>query len=218
VGCEERTRDPVVGFGSSIQRSIQVLVDSRLSSAEAHAFVGTFCRQKLAEAEAQGAGRSFAHTVDGIIGAAEETARLDGGEVRYFFTSLNEAVTYALNFLHGASPRGKSGKFEQAWFIIVNNQPWTGAIKDIPRGSLVWISNYAPYARHIEVGWKNRRAGRYLTEKARSAVKRQFPGIVVQSLFINIPFRPGSNIGGWPVPYISRRGPIAYPALSISEG
>jgi hypothetical protein len=218
VGREERASGLLVAFGSSIQHSIQVLVDSRLSSAEAHAFVGTICRQKLADVESQGYGKSFAHTVDGVLGAAEETARLDGGEVRYFFTSLTEAVTFALAFLHGASPRGKTGKFEQAWFIIVNNQPWVGAIKDIPRGSLVMISNYAPYARHLETGWKNRRAGRHMTEKARSAVKRQFPGITVQSLFITIPFRPGSNVGGWAVPYISRRGPIAYPALSISEG
>lgn len=207
-----------MAFGGAIQHAVQLLVDSSLSSAEAHAFVGRMAREQLAIAESQGAGRVYAHTVDGIPGIPEERAKLDGGEIRYFFTSLTEAITYALNYLQGISPKGETRKFSGAWFIIVANQPWTGTIRDIPRGSQVMISNYAPYARHLEMGWKNRRAGLYMTEKARSAVKRRFPGVKVERLFINIPFKPGSTIGDWPVPYISRRGPIAYPALAISEG
>lgn len=206
-----------MSFGDDLKRDMQILVDTSLSSPEAHAYVARTAREILAKAEAEGFGHKFAQMVDGILDAPEETAQLNGGEIRYFFTNLTDAITFALGFLNQYSPRGKTGRFAAAWFLIVRGQPWSGAIKDIPRGSTVMISNYAPFARHIEVGWKNRRAGLYLTEKARSAVKKAFPGVTVERLFINIPFRPGSAIDGWPVPYIGRRGPVLYPAISISE-
>jgi hypothetical protein len=91
------------------------------------------------------------------------------------------------------------------------------------------MTNFAPYARRLEELGRYGKSGRLssyprpeyvVTERVRQWAQKQFPGALIERIFVVIP--GGGTARGWQVPYVLKRGmhkgeTITYPALRITE-
>ena len=218
-------------LGEIVYRRIGAMVDSRLDSSEAHIAVANHVRSNLnLLINANVFPGQYRRFVDGREGAPEEAVKLDGGQIVYVFSRLPEATAFTLTFCKGRSPR-KTGAYEDAWFVAVDGVPWQGKIADIPPGSTVTITNFAPYHRRLEQGYHRahhvgHKPGLYITEAARQAVMRRFKGILAERQFVTVPHVIGGT-RGWEVPYHLRRpgrqsgegagDAITYPAVVLTD-
>jgi hypothetical protein len=218
-------------LGEIVYRRINVMVDAHLDSAEVHTLLGNEVRRNLGLLISAGTfPPTYRRFVDGREGDPEESVKLDGGQIVYVFSRMPDAVAYTLAYCKARSPRD-SGDYADAWFAAVDGVPWVGQIADIPPGSTVIITNFAPYARRLEQGYHRahkagHRPGLYITEYARQAVMRQFKGIMAERQFVTLSGAPGGT-RGWEVPYHLRRhgkqsgeragDAITYPAVVLTD-
>src|SRR4051812_45595241 len=211
------------GIAERMQRTVRIMVDEFIGSASA--VVAQTARQRRDDLVRSGfLSGSYRTFVDGRYGAAEETVKLNRGEIIYLFSGLAAAVAFAVGYIKGISPV-LSGDFQDSWFITVDGAAWDRSFSLIPAGSVVVLTNFAPYARILEQGRKKARRpghkrGRFMTEAARLAIKKEFPNLLVERVFVNLAIGPGRH--GWKVPYVLLRGEnkgtvINYPAVRISE-
>ena len=218
-------------LGEIVYRQANLVVEARLDSPETHKLVADTVRANLQSLISSGVfPQQFRRFVDGREGAAEEEVKLDGGQIVYVFSRLPEATAFTLAYCKAASPR-ESGAYADAWFVAVDGTPWQAPIADIPGGSTVTITNFAPFHRRLEQGYHRahqmgHRPGLYITEYARQAVMRRFQGILAERVFVTIPSVVGGT-RGWEVPYhLRRRGrqsgegagdAITYPAVVLTD-
>lgn len=224
-----------MALGARMQAAARILIDKRLSSAEAHLRVARLARDHLALLISTGRGSAqHSTTVDGVDGAAEETVKLDGGAIVYSFAQGRRlaALRFALKYAKDASPN-PGGPYSQAWFFAVDGRAWTQPLDLIPANALVMLVNFAPFARALEERGRSGRSGRLkdhphpervVSERTRQAVLTQFPGLNVQRQYVTIPGGPGARAMGWEVPYHLRSaGPnqgeaVLYPAIVFAPG
>jgi hypothetical protein len=176
-----------MALADKFRRTVHLMVDRRLSSADAHQRVGAFARARVAELISNGTGSPvFRRFVDNVEGAPEEAVRLDGGQIVYVWSKIALAAAYALSLAVERSPV-HSGDYKRAWFLVVDNVPWTDDIARIPAGSVVILTNKEPYHRKIDTGGQRTSVPPLITEDVRQAVQRRFPALRVQRLFVNLP-------------------------------
>jgi hypothetical protein len=231
-------------LGEMMIRGVATLIGAKLTAADspAHAHVAQVAREHAEAVAKKRGGVITKRFVDGIEGAPEERVRFNGGSIVYEFTRQSGIARFMLARAIELSPV-RTGAFAAAWFIVVNGAPWTRNLDDIPSGSTIMLTNYAPYARRLEMGHevhlvaKNSRAGRkvrtsgkgfikahaqYLVaERVRQATLRQFPGLDVERAFVSIPGAGTGSASGWPVPWVIQRGrdagqSVLYPAVIVS--
>ena len=202
-----------------MERTFSLLLDKRLSETGVHREVGQFARTRLDELiRTKVFPSTYRRFVDGHLGVPEDDVKLNHGEIIYLFEEVAGAVAYTVGFLKGISPV-RSGRFQDSWIVIVDGVSWAGSFASIPAGAVVYVTNVAPYTRRLEQGEKGRRAGRFMTEAARQAVRKKYPTLRVDRSFISLAIGPGRY--GWQVPYIRKTAPgkgdpITYPAVRIS--
>jgi hypothetical protein len=189
-----------MALADRLRKTITIAVERHADSASVKARVGERARERVGELIRAGVG-SPAYTlfVDHRAGGPEETVKLDRGNITYLFARLSEAVSFALADARRRSPV-ESGRYRDSWFIVVNGQPWTAGIKDIPFGSQVMITNAEPYHRKIDTGGMRMRVPPGIVEAVRQDVQKQFPGLEANRTFISIP--SGTDSRGDPVPYV----------------
>lgn len=214
-----------------LTQHLQVLIDRALPESRQRQIAADYARGIRDGLIASGrAPRHYTTSVDGREGAAEETVRLDGGLIRYEFTTLSDAVQFALDYLRGRSPV-LTGDYKASWLVLVGGTPWRGRIADIPGNADVTVTNDRPFHRLMEIGSngeasarrvrrmtvKNRRGfarTKILTATSDCAAElaRRWPELFVARQFVRL--SGGKN----DVPYIAKTGEITYPAVIISAG
>lgn len=222
----------MASLGDRARTSITLMVDRHLSSGDAQKRIAAQARKHLAEIITSGQGSPhYNTTVDGAPGAAEETVRLDGGEIVYSFAKGRRiaAIRFALAYAKNAINPG--GPYSNAWFLSVDGQPWVKPIDEIPASAMVMLVNFAPFARALEERGRtlgrgkrhvNAHPERMVTERARQATMAAFPGLDIERQYVTIPGGVGAKAMGWEIPYHLRlRGPnqgqaILYPAVLIN--
>lgn len=207
-----------------VRRSVVLRVDQLVPPAVLSKLLATGARQVRDAAVASGdAPPSFRTFVDGREGANEDNVRPDGA-ILYRFSALGVAAEFAIAFCIGRSPV-REGRYRASWFIAVDGRVWTGAIRDIPPGATVMITNHAPYHRKIDTGGQVT-VGRGIVEAARQAVLRRYPVLRVERQFVELP--GGYVLKGHAARRLIARGKRArsgrragavmtYPAVVISE-
>ncbi len=201
--------------GSTVRRQVDLLISGALSRPAIAAVFAKECRrQRDAVIHSGQAPAVFDTYTDGILGAPEENTKI-GGTVAYVFSILGQAAAYAYSFAVARSPT-VSGRYRQNWVVAVNGADYADDLEDIPSNSTVIIVNRVPYARKIDVGAGHVKitAGSHITEDAQQAVRRRFPSIDVQRIFVDLPSSLSRN--GIVVPYVGRLGALTYPAVQLS--
>lgn len=175
-----------MALGDRFKQRVRALVDSRLSGPQARAAVATFARARAAEQSQLRGSQPIARYVDGRAGAAEESVRLDGGQIVYVWSNIAQAAQFALLKAVELSPE-RSGAYKRGWFLVVDGTPWTGPLASIPPGSAVTLTNKEPYHRKIDTGGQRTSVAPLITEQVRQAVKRKFPSLQASRTFVTIP-------------------------------
>jgi hypothetical protein len=211
-----------------LSQHLQVLVDRALPESRQRQIAADYARGIRDGLIASGrAPRRFTTTVDGREGAAEESVRLDGGRIRYEFSTFGQAVAFALDYLQERSPV-LTGEYKRSWLVLVGGSPWRQSVADIPGDADVTITNDRPFHRLLELGsngkasarrvrrvkYKNRRGferTKLLTSTSDCAaeVQRRWPDLFLARQFVRL--SGGKN----DVPYRAKSGEITYPAVII---
>jgi hypothetical protein len=208
-------------IGSVFRRTVHEMFDRQTRPEAIGARIQSYATDQVRAMIAGGnASPKYRLFVDGTEGKPVSQVALNGGTVLYLFSRLTDAVVAALAYARSISPVGETGNYRDSWVVIVNGNIWTGQLTDIPQGSEVTLTNFAPYARKIEEKGRFGRGGRLksypvparvISEQTRRYVARLYPYLKVTRAFVLIP-------GG----YILKTGPEAgqpmtYPAVIIAE-
>lgn len=175
-----------MALADRFKQRVRAMVDSRLSGPEARAAVATFARARAAEQSQLRGSQPIARYVDGRPNAAEESVRLDGGQIVYVWSNIAQAAQFALLKAVELSPE-KSGTYKRGWFLSVDGTPWSQPLASIPPGSTVTLTNKEPYHRKIDTGGQITSVPPLITEQVRQAVKRKFPSLQASRTFVTIP-------------------------------
>jgi hypothetical protein len=187
---------------AAVARNIRLWADRNLSPAALSALLASSAIKARDAAIASGEASSRYETyVDGQFGASETTVRPDG-LIRYVFSTFGPATEFALGYCVNRSPPG-TGAFRRAWMVLVNGTKYSGDLADIPRDAEVIITNPLPYARKVEQGHMRMSVDHLIIEEARQQVKKRFPSLEPQKIFITIPRSLG---GGYVLRGRFRRG------------
>lgn len=200
---------------------INVLIANRLGSRDLQDRILAWADER---AEAVTSVPPVRRAIDGVEGAgADALDVVHGAVVSYTYPSIAQAVDLALQTAQELSPDA-GGPYARSWIVVVNGQPWSDSIADIPSDAVVWVTNFAPYARRLEQGWHRARSARhrpglFITETVRQAVQSAFPDLDVARDFVPLSSAPPGRTN-WEVPYTRKRGeargePILYPAVVI---
>lgn len=205
-------------LGDMVRRDYRLMVTKATSSAELRSFAGALARTRIQQLISQGsASPNYVRYVDGREDAPEESVKIPGNII-YVFARIAEAAEFGLSFVRNYSIASKkTGAYASAWMLFVEGQQWSGPVEKLPRNTQqVIIVNPAPYARRLEQSSGRFDARYQVTEYARRAIAKQYPGLAVARKFVTL-----SRVSSvrWPVPYEREhepRGPINYPAVVIS--
>ena len=199
-----------------------------MQSPDATARVKAHLDKRIAEMKAAGAPPLFEMFVDGSKTGDLSHVSFKHGEIEIKFPRTAGSALAILTHAKEISAY-KSGRYRDAWFLIVNGRPWTDFTQPLPYRAEVYLTNFAPFARRREEYGRFGRSGRLssyvrpenvVTERARQWGMKMFPGVTIDRTYISIP--GGGKSGMWQVPYVLKRGPKAgetmlYPALRIQE-
>jgi hypothetical protein len=214
--------------GANLLKVTRKLLDKQVASPDARQRVAKHLKERLEEMAKGGQVPIYQQFVDGRETKDLSTITFRGSVINIKFQLLDGVARAMLDYARTISPIA-SGAFRDAWFISVDGVPWTDFSKQIPFNSRVILTNFAPYARRLEEEGRTGRSGRLtsyarpelvVTERTRTWAAKQFPGALIQRLFVVLP--GGGFARGWQVPYVLKRGPhrgdtITYPALQITE-
>jgi hypothetical protein len=212
---------PIDKIGQVFRRTITDMVDAHSTPAAIGQRVATYATDEVRKMIAGGsASPKYRTFVDGSEDASLAAVRLNGGTILYLFSRISEAVVSGLAYARSISPVGPTGNYRDSWIVVVNGNVWTQRPEDIPSGSEVTLTNFAPYARTIEEKGRHGRGGRLksypvparvISEQTRRYVARLYPYLLVKRAFVLIPggyiLKTGPNAGQ----------PMTYPAVVISE-
>ena len=126
--------------------------------------LANFARQSLAEAIASGkAPPNYERFVNNRPGVSEDMVQLPG-PILYLFSSWRIVVETALSELRKRTAPGGSGRYNQSFLVVANNQVVTN-YDAIPRDASVTIVNFQPYTRKMESGGNRSSRGEVDREK-----------------------------------------------------
>lgn len=176
-----------MSFATNFRRTYEVMV-ARQTGPDVRQFLSDRSDAAVGQLIAAGAASPlYRRFVNGVEDAAGNTINLRGGSIRTVFSSMAEAAGFALQFAMDRSPV-KSGAYRESWYLLVNTVPYGSAdLRSIPLGAEVTLSNFADYARKIDVGGQRMSVAPQIVEATRQAVQRKFPGITCERVFITIP-------------------------------
>jgi hypothetical protein len=178
-----------------------------------------FARKCLAQSIASGFGtQQYDKYVNGRFNVSEESVKLPGS-ITYIFHSWANVIPAALADLRRRVPRGKTGKYQNSFLVVVDGRVVTNFAK-IPVGAEVAILNAQPYTRKMEVG-ANKTGARHF-DGARRTINSKFSGAFeAETAYLNVTSGLDPR-----VPYILKRSngrrkdsqagsAITYPSLIL---
>ncbi len=197
----------MTGF-EGFDRLIKVATEG-LSPEAVSAELARFAKAELAAAIARGEATSFyTRYVNGRQGLPE-TAVEAPGPIVYVFSNWSVIIEEALAQLVKLSPK-KSGRYARSYIVIVGGRIATD-YQSIPPEAEVIITNFQPYVRKVQVGFKmGEKKGKMvyslpprLFDRARTALFRRFPQsyLSAQVRFLDLPTGIHAEI-----PYILKGG------------
>lgn len=207
-------------------RSTLNLVNQALTGPEMRAALAAFAISENQRLQASGeAPAYFTRYVNGREGAPESSVILPG-PIIYDYNHLVDATTYGHAYLQTISPHA-TGEYARHWFVMENGSRISDFTR-IARDSEIVITNDMPFSRKAETGGMRMSVPPGFVEHAQQAVMARFGNAVEAEVqFVSL---EGGSAGGYPVPYILRRGSqrpgrtdadraagmeISYPALVI---
>ncbi len=136
---------------SLFRDTIRVFIDRELSPEAMSARLAETAKKALADLQASGrAPTVYRRFIDGgNEGAAEETARR---QVYYEFSSLADAVSYAIERLQAHAPV-ESGAYRDGFMVAVDGRPVPArgyVARSVPPGATVFLYNREPYSRKVD--------------------------------------------------------------------
>jgi len=132
-----------------------------------------YARRCLAQSIASGFGtEQYDKYVNGRFNVAEEQVKLPG-RITYIFHGWTNVIPAALAELRRRVPRGKTGRYQSSFLVIVNRRVVTN-YASIPVNSEVIILNAQPYTRKMEVGANGSGEGHFA--RASYAFDNKFSG------------------------------------------
>jgi hypothetical protein len=190
--------------GTNFQRTVDLFVARNVTGPEVQTYLANQALANIAGLIQTGqASPSYRLFTNNVLGADPRSIKLDGtGRIDALFSNIADAVLFAYNFAVDKSPE-KSGDYKASWYFLVNGQPWTNSLNDIPPASVVVLTNNSDYHRKIDVGGQRMSVRPQIIEQTRQAVMRKFPGIIAERKFITIP-------GGYILKGHSYRSGISY--------
>lgn len=214
-------------LGDKVRKDVRAIINRQMQSPDATARVRRHLNKRIAEMQARGEPLIYRMFVNSVETDDLSTISFKDGKIEIVFPRLNGAVLAIIAYAKTISPV-VSGFYAEAWFAMVDGQPWLDLYKPIPHDATVYVTNFAPYARRLEEQGRTGRSGRLsshrrpenvITERTRAFAKK-FKSVVVERTYVPIP--GGGLARGVQVPYILKTGrhrgePILYPALRITE-
>jgi hypothetical protein len=195
-----------MSLGTNFKRTVDLFVARSVEGAQVQGYLADQALNRINSLIQSGqASPSYRLFTNSVLDADPRTIKLDGtGRIEALFSSLVDAAVFAYEFAVKKSPE-KSGDYKKNWFFIVNGQPWTAPLSQIPPGAEVVLTNNSDYHRKIDVGGQRLRMSvrPQIIEQTRQAVMKKFPGIVAERKFITIP-------GGYVLKGQSYRSGISY--------
>lgn len=140
------------GSIDSIDIDITAIVNEEFSTKARSETLAEFARETLAETEAQnkealGSTPDHTTTVDGVIGASEDSVR-PGGTIEYAFAIVPDIFAWIANMLRQFAPV-RSGRFKGSFQLYAD-----GVVIDpdgiIPQAAIYIFESIAAYASKIE--------------------------------------------------------------------
>jgi hypothetical protein len=140
------------------ERELTLALDSQIGPEAMARRLAEFSRHKLAEVIGTGAGtRNYTRFVNGREGAREEAVKAPG-DILYVFNWWPEILVDAMAYLRTRSPGSRAGghkgrkPYRDSWFVMADGREVnTRQYKDIPPGSVVTITNDAPYSQLLDL-------------------------------------------------------------------
>jgi hypothetical protein len=214
--------------GANLLKITRRMLDRQVQSPDASRRVAKHLKERLEEMAHGGQLPVYRQFVDGKETKELSTVTFRGSVITIQFQLLDGVARAMLAYAKAISPR-QTGAFADAWFLLVDGVPYTDFTQQIPHNSAVILTNFAPYFRRLEEQGRLGRSGRLssyvrpelvVTERTRQWAQKQFPGALIERLFVVLP--GGGFARGWQVPYVLKRGPhrgetITYPALRLTE-
>jgi hypothetical protein len=190
--------------GVNFQRTVNLFLARNTTGAEVQGYLADQALSRINDLVKSGqASPNYRLFTNNVLDADPRTIALDGtGRIDALFSNLADAALFAYNYAVKISPE-KSGDYKRAWYFIVNGQPWTRSLDEIPPASEVVLTNNSDYHRKIDVGGQRMSVRPQIIEQVRQKVMQKFPGIVAERKFITIP-------GGYILKGHSYRSGISY--------
>lgn len=161
----------------NIPKFITKVLSPGATSAHLAAEARRFRDELIRAGRAQPIYRTF---VDGVEGRSEDAVRR---VINYRFSTLLQATNFALREVKARSPV-ESGRYRDAWLVLVNEQIWSGQAADLPASAIVKIVNPVPYARKIDVGGMIMSVPPQIVEGVRQLVQGRFPSVRAERDFV----------------------------------
>jgi hypothetical protein len=196
-------------IGTNFRRTVDLFVARTTTGAQIQGYLADQALGRINELIRSGeASPNYRLFTNNVLGADPRTIKLDGtGQIEAVFSNLADAALFAYNYAVKISPVGedKPGEihYKDAWYFIVNGQPWTSSLDNIPPLAEVVLTNNRDYARKIDVGGQRMSVRPQIIEQVRQKVMQKFPGIIAERKFITIP-------GGYILRGHSYRSGISY--------
>jgi len=178
-------------LADNFRRTTDVWINAATSGPQVRAWLAADVDANVAEMVAAGlVSPRYRRFVDGVEDAPNAAVILNregSGSIRYQFSAMAEAATFALNYAVSHSPVA-SGAYQRAWFFLVNGAPFTNPdFTQLPLGAEIILTNHMAYHRKIDVGGMRISVSPQIIEQTRQAVMRAYPFIDAQRQFITIP-------------------------------
>lgn len=192
------------------------LATAGLEPQQINAALAKFARVELAKAIAAGASPQYERSVNGRIGAAEESV-IAPGPIVYTFVNWSIAINAALAELQRRAPR-RSGRYAGSFVVVVGGRTVVTDYSKLRPNAEIVIFSPMPYTRKIETGYNGPGARHF--DLSKSALNRHFKGAFeFEMKYVDVP--GGINPL---VPYKLKRTtkrraagtPLTYPALIIN--
>jgi len=163
---------------SAIERLFQPIIQANSSEMLRAAFIQA-ARDGIAEFIARQEEKpTYIIKVNGAVVLSEDAVPLGAATITYEIQRLPQVGRYALLTAREISPQGPTGRYKQAWFLIVDNVE-TDVTRIPGNAREIILINDEPYARKINVrGARIQGVPSGIVERIRQLVLRRYGGFV----------------------------------------